>query len=309
MGERTAKNLEEIYKRLLLKFGPQRWWPAKTRFEVIIGAILTQNTSWSNVEKAIGNLRRAQLLKPARLKNIHVKKLASLIKPAGYFNIKARRLKNFIDFLFKQYHGDLEKMGREYWPNLRIKLLSVNGIGPETADSILLYALEKPVFVVDAYTKRILSRHNLISRRADYQTLQSIFMDNLNQDAKMFNEYHALMVRLGKELCKAKPLCEICPLNNLSYSINYKCYSCNKPLPRPHERYYLNLELHMAPEIAPTEAELKKDSEAEIKSLIEQMDKKNVSELSDEVYAAQKVSLCKKCRDTFFARFKNKEFV
>lgn len=309
MGERTAKNLEEIYKRLLSKFGTQNWWPAKTRFEVILGAILTQNTSWANVERAIANLREGNLLQPQKIKDIPTRKLATLIKPAGYFNVKALRMKSFVEFLFKEYDGNLDKMAKEYWPNLRLKLLGVNGIGPETADSILLYAFDKPVFVIDAYTKRMLSRHNLIARRADYQAVQSFFMDNLSQNTKMFNEYHALLVRLGKELCKAKPLCEICPLNNLSYSINYKCYSCNTPLPRPQERFHLNLELHMAPEIVPTEAEVKKDSEAYVKSLTEQMGKKSSTELSDDTYSAYRINLCKKCRDIFAVRIKNKEFV
>lgn len=309
MGERTAKNLEEIYKRLLAKFGPQHWWPAKSRLEVIIGAILTQNTNWGNVERALRNLKAKNLLEPHKLKKLHSQKLAALIRPAGYFNIKAKRIKNFIDFLFTEYQGSLEKMAKEYWPNLRIKLLSVNGIGPETADSILLYAFDKPVFVIDAYTKRMLYRHNLINRQADYQAIQNYFMDNLSQDKKMYNEYHALLVRLGKELCKSKPLCEICPLNNLSYSINYKCYSCNKPLPRPHERFHLNLEFHMAPEVAPTEAELKKDPDAEIKSLTGQMGKKAPADLPDDVYTSFKVHLCKKCRDIFNTRIKNKEFV
>ena len=309
MGERTAKNLEEIYKRLYARFGPQHWWPGRTRFEVMVGAILTQNTNWENVEKAIANLRKRKLLNPKRLRDIRTEKLASFIRPAGYFNIKAKRLKHFVNFLFKEYNGDLDKMSKDYWVNLRIKLLSVNGIGPETADSILLYALHKPVFVVDAYTKRMLARHNLIPRHADYQTIQGMFMDNLSQDTKMYNEYHALLVRLGKDLCKSRPLCEICPLNNLSYSINYKCYSCNKVLPRPHERYHLNLELHLAPEITPTEAEVKKDPQAPIKSLMEQMGKQRTSELSDDVYASSNISLCKKCRDIFFVRLKNREFV
>lgn len=309
MGERTAKNLEEIYRRLMAKFGPQKWWPAKSRFEVVIGAILTQNTNWANVERAIANLREENLLTPHKLKTINIKRLSSLIRPAGYFNIKAKRLKNFVEFLFKEYNGNLDKMAKEYWPNLRMKLLTVNGIGPETADSILLYAFEKPVFVVDAYTKRLLSRHNLIGRHADYQAIQSYFMDNLSQNAKMYNEYHALLVRLGKDLCKSKPLCEICPLNNLSYSINYKCYSCNKPLPRPQERYNLNLELYMSPEISPTEAEIKKNPQADVKSLSEQMGKKSQSDLPEEVYDSFKINLCRKCRDIFHTRIKNKEFV
>ncbi len=309
MGERTAKNLEEIYKRLYAKFGAQNWWPAKTKFEVIVGAILTQNTSWVNVERAIRNLRNNHLLTPQKMKEASVHKIATLIKPAGYFNVKAQRLKNFVSFLFKEYDGSLEKMSKEYWANLRIKLLQVSGVGPETADSILLYAFEKPVFVVDAYTKRFLARHNLVGRRADYQAVQELFTDNLNQDAKMFNEYHALIVRLGKELCKTKPLCEICPLNNLSYSINYKCYSCNKFLPRPQERFHLNIQLHAAPEIMPTASEARKDSSAEVKSLIDQFGKKAPSQLPEEAYVSYEVNLCKECRDTFNARIKNKEFV
>lgn len=309
MGERTTKNFEEIYKRLYAKFGAQHWWPAKSRFEVMVGAILTQNANWDNVEKALDNLKKKDELDLKKIKNMTTAKLASLIKPAGYFNVKAKRLKNFVDFVFKEYNGNLEKMGREYWPNLRIKLLGVNGIGPETADSILLYAFEKPVFVVDAYTKRILSRHNLVDRHADYQTIQSIFTDNLSQNVKMFNEYHALLVRLGKEFCKSKPLCEICPLNNLNYSINYKCFSCNKPLPRPHERFHLNFEIYTSPEIAPSEGELRKDSTAEKMSLLAQFGKKTTAELPEEVYAAQKINLCRRCRDILYARFKNREFV
>ena len=309
MGERTAKNLEELYKRLHGRFGPQNWWPAKTRFEMIIGAILTQNTNWGNVERAVNNLKKENLLTPQKIRDINIRRLSALIKPAGYFNIKAKRLKNFINFLFNEYSGSLDRMAKEYWLNLRIKLLSVNGIGPETADSILLYAFERPIFVVDAYTKRILARHNLVGRDADYQEIQSIFMDNLDQDAKMFNEYHALIVRLGKELCRSKPLCEICPLNDLNYSINYKCYSCGKPLPRPQDRYNLNLELYSTPEIVPSAAEARKDPLAEIKSLLADKGKTSPSELSEDTYASYKINLCKKCRDTFAVRIKNKEFV
>ncbi len=222
MGEKTQPPLRRIYHRLLNRFGPQSWWPARTRFEVMVGAILTQNTSWTNVEKAIAELRRHRLLTPGALKNVSLKTLASLIRPAGYFNVKAKRLKHFVDFFFKEYDGRLERMIQEPWEDLRKKLLSVNGIGPETADSILLYALEKPVFVVDSYTKRILSRHNFLDPDADYQTVQEIFMKNLRLDVKMFNEYHALLVRLGKELCKSNPRCEVCPLNDINF--DYKAF-------------------------------------------------------------------------------------
>jgi len=181
----------------------------------MVGAILTQNTSWANVEKAISNLKRHHRLTPVALKNASLKELASLIKPSGYFNIKAKRLKHFIEFLFKEYDGKLNSMAQEPWETLRKKLLSINGIGPETADSILLYALDKPVFVVDAYTRRILSRHKLVSQDVDYEALQKAFMKSLSCDVKMFNEYHALLVRLGKEICKNPPACELCPLKDI----------------------------------------------------------------------------------------------
>lgn len=213
MGKQTARHLQEIYQRLLLKFGPQKWWPAQTRFEVMVGAVLTQNTNWSNVERAIRNLRQANLLTADQLKDISVRQLALLIRPAGYFNIKAKRLKNFIDFFYREYKGHLQAMAEENLKVLRKKLLTVNGIGPETADSILLYALDKSIFVVDAYTKRILSRHGLVKSTADYQAIQKIFMGSLKADLKMFNEYHALLVHLGKHYCKSDPLCDICPIN------------------------------------------------------------------------------------------------
>jgi endonuclease III related protein len=222
--------LEKIYRRLYEEFGPQHWWPGQTKFEVIIGAILTQNTNWDNVEKALRNLKRNQLLSPYSLRNVSVTKLASLIKPAGYFNVKAKRLKNFIVFLFDEYKGSLKKMEKEELAQLRQKLLRVNGIGPETADSILLYAFHKPVFVVDAYTKRVLYRHNIVDKDADYHSIQNIFMYDLSHDVKLFNEYHALIVRLGKQYCKTNPVCEQCPLNNYHYSLVYKCRHCHRAL-------------------------------------------------------------------------------
>ncbi|MBI5144874.1 MAG: endonuclease III domain-containing protein [Candidatus Omnitrophica bacterium] len=198
----------------------------------MVGAILTQNTNWGNVEKAIDNLKKYNLLSPSRLYQISQRRLATLIKPAGYFNIKARRLRHFLDFLLKTYQGNIKYLAREDLAKLRQRLLSVNGIGPETADSILLYALEKPIFVIDAYTKRILTRHRLIKANATYDEVQDLFMKNLKTQVnhvrntkaikeenkisnvvKLFNEYHALLVRLGKEYClKNKPRCDICPL-------------------------------------------------------------------------------------------------
>jgi endonuclease-3 related protein len=205
---------KDIYRRLYRSFGPQHWWPAKSPFEVAVGAILTQNTSWANVEKAIRNLAARKLLEPRRLNRLSDTKLARIIRPAGYYNIKAKRLKNFLRFFLEEHSGSIKKMSAKSLPVLRRQLLEVNGIGPETADSILLYALKKPVFVVDAYTKRIFSRHRLFDAQADYHSVQKIFAQNLKKDVKLFNEYHALIVRVGKEFCrKQKPRCQICPLN------------------------------------------------------------------------------------------------
>jgi endonuclease-3 related protein len=215
MRENTSKVLKEIYQKLYAYFGPQYWWPGETPFEVIVGAILTQNTSWNNVKKAIDNLKQGKLLNPSALKKINIRRLAKLIRASGYYNQKAKKLKNFINFLFRDYQGNLSKMLKQELFSLRQELLSVNGIGPETADSIILYAANKPIFVVDAYTKRILSRHNLIKEEADYAKIQQMFMESLRPDAKLFNEYHALFVKLGKDTCKAKPHCAGCLLKDL----------------------------------------------------------------------------------------------
>ena len=210
------KRLPLIYKRLSSFFGRQHWWPATTPFEVIVGAILTQNTNWSNVERAIENLKQAKALEPKRLYKLSHSKLAGLIRPSGYFNIKSRRLKEFLKFFFKAYQGNLKNMAANKTGVLREQLLSVNGIGPETADSILLYALNKPVFVVDAYTKRVFYRHSLVKADAAYSHIQGLFMQNLKRDVKLFNEYHALLVKLGKDFClKSKPRCQTCPLVKL----------------------------------------------------------------------------------------------
>lgn len=215
MDFKNAERVNLIYQRLYSHFGPQYWWPAKEPFEVIVGAILTQNTNWQNVEKAIGNLKKYKLLGPGKIFKLPHKRLASIIRSAGYFNIKAKRIKSFLDFFIKYYNGSIKRMSKSDAASLRQQLLSVNGIGPETADSILLYALDKPVFVVDAYTKRIFSRHRLIPQDADYGEVQNLFMQNLNGGTKLFNEYHALLVRLGKEFClKNKPKCKICPLKS-----------------------------------------------------------------------------------------------
>lgn len=205
--------LLKIYNSLYNYFGPLKWWPGDTPFEIMVGAILTQNTSWSNAEKAIENLKKENLLEPRRLYRINQENLAQLIKPSGYYNIKARRLKNFVNIFVNDFEGSAEKMFSGDSEELRKKLLNVNGIGPETADSILLYAGKKPFFVVDAYTKRVFSRHELISENAAYHQIQEFFSQNLDQDVKLFNEFHAQIVMLGKTICTSKnPDCAKCPI-------------------------------------------------------------------------------------------------
>jgi len=209
------EKLALMYKKLYASFGPQHWWPGETPFEIAVGAILTQNTNWGNVEKAIVNLKDADVLKPAALHDMSHERLAALIRPAGYFNIKTKRLKNFIGLLINEYHGSMSGMKRVDFNSVRKSLLSVNGIGPETADSIILYALEKPVFVIDAYTKRVLSRHNILDHDASYEEFQSLFQSKLKEDISLFSEYHALFVRLAKENCRTKPVCTGCPLEGM----------------------------------------------------------------------------------------------
>jgi endonuclease-3 related protein len=209
--------LMKIYNTLYRAYGPMHWWPGETSFEVMVGAILTQNTSWKNVEKAIGRLKEKKRLTPKGIRELPKSSLASLIRSSGYFRIKAERLKVFVDFLFDEYDGSIKRMKRERLGGLRQKLLGVKGIGPETADSILLYGLEKPIFVVDAYTKRILSRHGIVSEKASYEEVQTLFMDHLPHDEKRYNEYHALLVHLGKTLCKKIPRCDRCPLKGVRW--------------------------------------------------------------------------------------------
>jgi endonuclease-3 related protein len=204
--------LHEIYHILYTTFGPQNWWPGETPFEMAVGAILTQNTNWGNVERAIDNLKHNKLLNACALNKMKHEKIALQIRSAGYYNMKAKRLKEFVQFLMEYYEGHIENMKKEDTFALREKLLDINGIGPETADSILLYALEKPVFVIDAYTKRILARHNIVSQKATYHEIQALFYHTLPQDTALFNEYHALLVKLGKDYCKTKPVCKRCPL-------------------------------------------------------------------------------------------------
>jgi len=207
--------LQEVYDRLLAAFGPQHWWPGESPFEVMVGAVLVQNTAWKNVEKAINTLKDEDLLEPHALYRVPVEELEEWIRPAGYYRIKARRLRNLLHFLITRYHGSLEAMFRNDVSTLREELLSVNGIGPETADSILLYAGGLPTFVIDTYTHRVLARHGWIGFDADYYELQDHFDSALPKDAALYNEYHALLVRLGHTHCRKRPKCDGCPLIEL----------------------------------------------------------------------------------------------
>ena len=205
--------LLKIYNSLYNYFGPLNWWPGDTPFEIMVGAILTQNTSWSNAEKAISNLKKENLLEPQKLYCLNQEELAQLIKSSGYYNIKAQRLKNFVDLFVNDFDSSAAKMFSGDGRELRKKLLKVNGIGPETADSILLYAGNKPFFVVDAYTKRIFYRHKLISKDSTYYQIQEFFIKNLDRDVKLFNQFHAQIVMLGKTVCTSKnPDCVKCPI-------------------------------------------------------------------------------------------------
>jgi len=204
--------IKEIFDALFSFYGPQYWWPGDTPFEIAVGAILTQNTNWSNVEKAINNLKNSKALSARALHNMPLEKIALLIRPAGYFNVKAKRLKTFVDFLVNSYGGSMKRMKKDDVMSLRKKLLGVHGIGHETADSILLYALDMPVFVIDAYTKRVLSRHGILHYNASYDEYQNLFHEELDEDIMVFNEFHALFVKVGKEYCRPKPRCEDCPL-------------------------------------------------------------------------------------------------
>jgi len=216
----TGEVLTEIYRLLYDEFGPQHWWPGEARFEIITGAILTQNTSWANVEKAIANLKSADCLRPDKLHHLDPAQLAELIRSAGYFNIKAKRLKNFINWLFDNYDGELANLETIDTDRLREELLVIKGVGRETADSILLYAFDRPIFVVDAYTARIAFRHELISSEADYEQLRELFESSLPADTQFFNEYHALLVRVGKEFCRPKARCAGCPLEKLPHTLD-----------------------------------------------------------------------------------------
>ena len=207
--------LREIYGRLFAAYGPQHWWPADEPFEVIVGAILTQSTTWSNVEKAIASLKATDALAPTALHQMTADQLARLIRPSGYYNAKARKLKAFAEHLFSGYDGDLGKLLSLDTVTLRRELLSIHGVGEETADSIILYAARRPVFVIDAYTKRILSRIGVAPPDQTYGAYQQLFTLKLSPDEALFNEYHALLVRHGKDVCRKVPRCDDCCLASL----------------------------------------------------------------------------------------------
>ena|SRR5579859_5340764 len=231
----------DYYRALLAHFGPQNWWPAQSRFEVIVGAYLTQNTNWSNVEKAMANLRRARALGLNAMRDLPLKKLETLVRPSGYFRQKARNLKTFIHFLDKRYSGSLDRMFSQPTAKLRAELLELNGVGPETADSIMLYAGNHPVFVVDAYTRRIFQRHGIVTAKTGYEEIRKLIEETVSgaepgslllqehgadprhpvsrmsrasrtELAQHYNELHALIVKIGNQLCRATPDCEGCPL-------------------------------------------------------------------------------------------------
>jgi endonuclease-3 related protein len=238
---RLRGEIPQYYTALLSRYGPQNWWPAHSRFEVIVGAYLTQNTNWSNVEKALLNLRRARCLSINAMRELPLNELETLVRPSGYFRQKARNLKTFIAFLDRQYSGSLSRMFAQPTAKLRAELLALNGVGPETADSILLYAGNHPVFVADAYTRRVLLRHGIIGEKTSYEEIRAmielaissseagaLIVKNAFSDprhpvsrrsssarselAQHYNELHALIVRVGNHYCRAKPICEGCPL-------------------------------------------------------------------------------------------------
>lgn len=216
MKQEKSNPFLRVYDRLYAHFGPQNWWPGETPLEVMVGAVLTQNTNWTNVEKAIGNLKDGGSLSFSNLQDMPLELLAEQIRPSGYYNIKASRLKNLLQMIVDEYEGELEFLFADSLESSRENLLKVKGVGPETADSILLYAAGKPVFVIDTYTHRVFSRHQLVEEENDYYTLQQEFMDSLPEDVSLFNEYHALIVAVAKEFCKkTNPRCSECPLQRV----------------------------------------------------------------------------------------------
>ncbi|HQN19237.1 MAG TPA: endonuclease III domain-containing protein [Syntrophobacteraceae bacterium] len=211
--KRRRKLIRGVFDRLFSALGPQYWWPADTPFEVIVGAILTQNTAWRNVKQAIGRLRESNLLTGEAINAVSLQDLASLIRSSGYYNQKARKLKAFCEHVQNHWQGRLNDFLSQDMENLRAELLGLHGIGPETADSIILYAAGQPSFVVDAYTHRIFHRHGWVPEAVQYEDLRSYFMEALEPDPAMYQEYHALLVRTGHLYCRRKPTCGSCPLH------------------------------------------------------------------------------------------------
>ncbi len=220
----TTNNLKSIYETLYNHYGPQHWWPGNSTFEIMVGAVLTQNTNWTNVEKAINNLKNANMLSLDAFINAENETIAELIRPAGYFNVKTKRLKNLCIWLAQMCDGDLDSLKDLPLYSIREQLLEVKGIGRETADSILLYALDMPTFVVDTYTYRILTRHMMIEPEADYDELRSYFMSSIDNNLQLFNEFHALIVQIGKNHCKPKAKCQGCPLQNLPHQLEEESF-------------------------------------------------------------------------------------
>ncbi|MEE9474626.1 MAG: endonuclease III domain-containing protein [Candidatus Hydrothermarchaeaceae archaeon] len=204
--------LLDVYNKLESHFGQQHWWPADTAFEVVVGAILTQNTSWKNVEKAIENLKDEDVLSPEGIYGVPVERLETLLVPSGFFRVKTARLKSFINFLFEKYGGKLDSLLSLEPAMLRDELLGIKGIGKETADSIILYAADKPAFVVDAYTRRVFERLGMLEKDAAYDEIKQMFEEHLPVDTRIYNGFHALIVKLAKDVCKKRPVCEECPL-------------------------------------------------------------------------------------------------
>ena len=202
----------------MTRYGSQHWWPAQEPFEVIVGAILTQSAAWGNVEKAIANLKSAEALSPKALRRLSLSEVAALIRPCGYYNAKALKLRSFAHWLGEHFNDNLSQLFASDINYLRQQLLSIYGIGQETADSIILYAAGKPIFVIDAYTRRIINRIGLAPDGNSYSAYQTLFMNNLPADVRLFNEYHALLVCLAKDACRSRPLCQQCCLSNICYS-------------------------------------------------------------------------------------------
>jgi endonuclease III related protein len=219
--EKEPADLDRYYRRLLEELGAQRWWPARTRWEVILGAILTQNTTWRNAALALARLRAARLLGLRRLAAVPEARLRSLVRPSGFFRQKARTISGFLDWLERTHGGSLRKMFARPAEKLRAELLRLKGLGPETVDAILLYAGRQPFFVADAYSRRILARHGLVPERAGYAAVQEFVHRHLRRDPDVYNEFHALLVEVGKRYCRRQtPICEACPLERFLPGVN-----------------------------------------------------------------------------------------